>query len=54
VTEHDHTNHDDSQIAALPWSQRLRSKAGWSDAASYAMADIKMLRKELLPRPLRS
>jgi uncharacterized membrane protein YraQ (UPF0718 family)/YHS domain-containing protein len=34
--------------SAAPWSQRLRSKAGWSDAASYAMSDIKMLRTELV------
>jgi uncharacterized membrane protein YraQ (UPF0718 family)/YHS domain-containing protein len=48
VTEHDIGNHDDPQAAALPWSRRLRSKAGWADAAGYAMADIKMLRKELV------
>jgi uncharacterized membrane protein YraQ (UPF0718 family)/YHS domain-containing protein len=27
---------------------RLRSKAGWADAASYTMADLKMLRRELV------
>ena len=30
------------------WGTKLRSKAAWSDAASYTMADIKMLRKELV------
>ncbi len=32
----------------LPWSQRIRSGAGWADAASYTMADITMLRRELV------
>jgi uncharacterized membrane protein YraQ (UPF0718 family)/YHS domain-containing protein len=31
-----------------PLRQRLRSIAGWSDAASYTMADITMLRKEMV------
>ena len=30
-----------------PWATKLRSKAGWADAASYTMADLKMLRREL-------
>ena len=29
------------------WRERLRSPAGWADAASYAFADAKMLRKEM-------
>jgi uncharacterized membrane protein YraQ (UPF0718 family) len=33
--------------AGEPWQRRLRSKAGWADAASYALADITMLRKEM-------
>jgi uncharacterized protein len=32
----------------LPWSLRVRSTAGWVDAASYTMADIIMLRRELV------
>jgi uncharacterized protein len=32
----------------VPLRRRLTSKAGWSDAAGYTMADITMLRKELL------
>ena len=28
-------------------SQRMRSKAGWSDAATYTMSDLTMLRREL-------
>jgi uncharacterized membrane protein YraQ (UPF0718 family) len=33
---------------AHPWRVRLRSKAGWADAASYAVADLTMLRKEMV------
>src|SRR5258708_1376505 len=33
---------------SLPWSQRIRSRAGWADAASYTMADLIMLRRELV------
>jgi len=36
-----------ADLEAQPWSQKLRSKAAWSDAASYTMADLTMLRKEL-------
>jgi len=32
----------------LPWRQRIRSTAGWADAASYTMADLIMLRRELV------
>ncbi|MDA8313020.1 MAG: permease [Actinomycetota bacterium] len=31
-----------------PWSRRLRSRSGWADAASYTMADLTMLRREML------
>jgi len=34
--------------SSLPWSQRVRASAGWVDAASYTMADIIMLRRELV------
>jgi YHS domain-containing protein/uncharacterized membrane protein YraQ (UPF0718 family) len=30
------------------WSSKLRSPAAWSDASSYAVADVTMLRKELV------
>ncbi|HEY3549889.1 MAG TPA: permease [Gaiellaceae bacterium] len=30
------------------WRERLRSPAGWADAASYTLADVKMLRKEMV------
>jgi hypothetical protein len=38
---------DDSPLAR-PWSVRLRSLGRWSDAAGYALADIGMLRSEML------
>ncbi len=40
----------DEQLTSLqkqPWSIRLRSLSGWADAASYTMADLTMLRKEM-------
>jgi uncharacterized protein len=33
---------------ARPWRARLRSKADWADAASYTIADLTMLRKEMI------
>jgi uncharacterized membrane protein YraQ (UPF0718 family) len=36
------------ELEREPWGTKLRSRAAWSDAASYTMADIKMLRRELL------
>ncbi len=38
----------DDVASRVPLSQRVRSAAGWSDAASYTIADITMLRRELL------
>jgi uncharacterized membrane protein YraQ (UPF0718 family)/YHS domain-containing protein len=37
-----------AELEAEPWGQKLRSRAAWADAASYAIADLKMLRKELV------
>ncbi len=40
----------DQRLAALeatPWAKKLTSKAAWADAASYTMADLTMLRREL-------
>jgi uncharacterized membrane protein YraQ (UPF0718 family)/YHS domain-containing protein len=31
-----------------PWARRLRSKSGWVDAATYTVADLTMLRRELV------
>src|SRR3954464_3752813 len=36
------------ELERMPWRQKLTSKGAWADAASYTMADITMLRKELV------
>jgi uncharacterized membrane protein YraQ (UPF0718 family)/YHS domain-containing protein len=36
------------QLEHQPWGAKLRSKAAWADAASYTMADLTMLRRELV------
>jgi uncharacterized membrane protein YraQ (UPF0718 family)/YHS domain-containing protein len=36
-----------SPAPSAPWRVRLKSAVGWADAASYALADAKMLRKEM-------
>jgi uncharacterized membrane protein YraQ (UPF0718 family)/YHS domain-containing protein len=51
---HDHSAmvgvSDDRQaeLEREPWSEKLRSRAAWSDAASYTVADLTMLRRELV------
>ena len=35
-------------LPEAPFGKRLRSKQGWADAASYTVADLTMLRRELL------
>src|SRR6202034_3934418 len=43
------TSEDQQPPAAdLGWRSRVRSKAGWADAATYTMSDLTMLRRELL------
>ncbi len=42
-----HNDHQDVD-ERVPLVTRLRSPAGWSDSASYTLADIRMLRKELV------
>ncbi len=46
--EHYGGDADGAALQAQPWPVRLRSKAGWADAASSTMADLTMLRKELV------
>ena len=46
--DHDHGGHGAVPAARGPLRQRLRSGAGWADAASYTMRDLTMLRRELL------
>jgi uncharacterized membrane protein YraQ (UPF0718 family)/YHS domain-containing protein len=36
------------ELEREPWGEKLTSKAAWSDAAAYTMADITMLRRELV------
>jgi uncharacterized membrane protein YraQ (UPF0718 family)/YHS domain-containing protein len=43
--------HGPAENAALQredWGKKLRSKGGWADAATYTMADLTMLRRELV------
>ncbi len=42
-----HGEPTDSALHEQPLRQRLRSPAGWADAAGYAMSDITMLRREM-------
>jgi uncharacterized protein (TIGR03382 family) len=37
-----------AELEHAPWRQKLTSKAAWSDAASYTVADLTMLRRELV------
>ena len=53
---HDHAGHDPAGHDHLPsgaeprwaWTHRLRSRGAWADAASYTMADLTMLWREML------
>jgi YHS domain-containing protein/uncharacterized membrane protein YraQ (UPF0718 family) len=54
VAGHDHeamagvSEERQEELERTPWRVKLTSKAAWADAASYTMADIKMLRRELV------
>jgi len=37
-----------AQLERTAWSKKLRSRGAWADAASYSIADLKMLRRELV------
>ena len=41
-------DHRQTGLEQTPWREKLRSRAAWSDAAGYTIADITMLRKELV------
>jgi len=45
---HEHRPPENLALQHAPWSTKLRSKGGWADAATYTMADLTMLRRELL------
>jgi uncharacterized membrane protein YraQ (UPF0718 family)/YHS domain-containing protein len=45
---HAHGEHDHGDgPTSVSWRERLASPSGWADAASYTLADAKMLRKEM-------
>ena len=44
----DHDHRGEAGLQRLPWRQRLRSRAGWADAAGYTISDLTMLRKEMV------
>jgi uncharacterized protein len=46
--DHQHGPPEDTELQHQPWAQRLRSKGGWADAATFTMSDLTMLRRELL------
>jgi uncharacterized membrane protein YraQ (UPF0718 family)/YHS domain-containing protein len=54
VGGHDHhamvgvSDERQDELERTAWRNKLTSKSAWSDAASYTMADITMLRKELV------
>jgi len=54
VGGHDHTamvgvsEERQEALERARWRDKLTSKAAWSDAAAYTMADLKMLRRELV------
>ena len=41
-------SNDNGPSDQLPLRQRIRSRAGWSDASGYTISDLTMLRKELV------
>ncbi|HZU79491.1 MAG TPA: permease [Acidimicrobiales bacterium] len=43
---HDETSHGDADAGA--WRRRIRTRAGWADAAGYTMGDLTMLRREMV------
>jgi uncharacterized membrane protein YraQ (UPF0718 family) len=51
--EHDHMHEHEhgpapSEGSSASWPARLLSRAGWTDSAGYTMADLTMLRRELV------
>lgn len=47
VAEEASQHGSDDALAGEGWKRRIRSSAGWADAATYTMSDLTMLRKEL-------
>jgi uncharacterized protein len=46
--DHEHGPPENAELQHQPWATKLRSKGGWADSATYTMADLTMIRKELL------
>ena len=46
--EHEKGPPENTELQHQAWSKKLRSKGGWADSATYTMADLTMIRKELL------
>jgi uncharacterized protein len=46
--DHEHGPPENSELQHQPWGTKLRSKGGWADSATYTMADLTMIRKELV------
>jgi uncharacterized protein len=46
----DHGAHDHGagEEPAQPWRRAIRTRAGWADAATYTIADLTMLRREMI------
>ncbi len=47
--DHSHTHaHQNTVLQEQAWRTKLRSRTGWANSASYTIADLTMLRKELV------
>jgi uncharacterized membrane protein YraQ (UPF0718 family) len=46
--EHEHVHGSADSVQRQPWETRIRTAAGWADSATYTMADLTMLRRELV------
>ncbi|HEX4215017.1 MAG TPA: permease [Candidatus Dormibacteraeota bacterium] len=46
--DHHHHHGPEGEGDSRPLLRRIRSAAGWSDAAAYTMADLNMIRRELV------
>jgi uncharacterized membrane protein YraQ (UPF0718 family)/YHS domain-containing protein len=48
ASAHQRRPDEDEILQSQPWGTKLRSKGGWANAATYTMADLAMLRRELV------
>jgi hypothetical protein len=46
--DHEHGPTENTYLQRQPWATKLRSKGAWADSATYSMADLTMVRKELV------